>query len=202
MKTSTRFLCITAALVIGPTNQLNAQNDAGPDARKQAISVCALAIPLMNLYVINYEYLYQDRHGLAARLEYAPNLKGENTRGDALGGVLNYRWHLSPKLSGFFVGPYARYRYVYGSGSVEGTEYDFEVPELNVGVNGGYRWVAKCGFNVVLAAGYGYSSAKERLTPSNDAVIDGFNAFKDADDANSSMLDAPFYGEFSIGYAF
>ena len=67
MKTPLKFLCFIAAVVVVSSNPLCAQDEAGPDARKQAISVCALAIPLMNLYVINYEYLYQDRHGLAAR---------------------------------------------------------------------------------------------------------------------------------------
>ena len=169
------------------------------DEPRQAINICAIAIPLMNLYVVNYEYLYHNRHGLAARIEYAPKLKGADTKGVALAGVLNYRWHFSPKLKNFFIGPYVRYRYVYGSGIAGATNYDFDVPELNLGINGGYRWVSIIGINIVLAAGYGHSIYKENLTPFNSDVISVFSTFKKA---NSSMLDAPFYGEFSIGYAF
>lgn len=169
------------------------------DEPRQAINICAIAIPLMNIYVVNYEYLYHNRHGLAARIEYAPKLKDADTKGVAWAGVLNYRWHFSSKLENFFVGPYVRYRYVYGSGIAGATNYDFNVPEVNLGINGGYRWVSKIGFNIVLAAGYGYSIDKENLTPSNSDVISVFSTFKNAD---NSMIDAPFYGEFSIGYAF
>ena len=172
------------------------------DEPRQAINICAIAIPVMNMYVVNYEYLYHNRHGLAARIEYAPNLKGADTKGDAWAGVLNYRWHFSSKLENFFVGPYVRYRYVYGSGIAGATNYDFDVPELNLGINGGYRWVSKTGINIVLAAGYGYSIVKENLTPSNSDVISVFSTFKKANNTNSAMLDAPFYGEVSIGYAF
>jgi len=178
-------------------NQLHAQ-----DEPRQAVNICALAIPLMNMYVVNSEYLYHERHGLAARIEYAPKLRGADTKGVALAGVLNYRWHLSPKLKNFFVGPYARYRYVYGSGTAETTDYEFKVPEINLGINAGYRWVSKIGFNVLIAAGYGYSIGDDKLTPASEETISTFKSFKKANDTNSVMLDAPFYGEFSIGYAF
>jgi len=169
------------------------------DEPRQAINICAIAIPLMNIYVVNYEYLYHNRHGLAARIEYAPKLKDADTKGVALAGVLNYRWHFSSKLENLFIGPYVRYRYVYGSGIAGATNYDFSIPEVNLGINGGYRWVSKIGINILIAAGYGYSIDKENLTPSNSDVISVFSTFKNA---NNSMIDAPFYGEFSIGYAF
>lgn len=169
---------------------------------KQAINVCAIAIPVMNFYVLNYEYLYQSRHGLAARFEYAPKMKGAETTGVALAGVLNYRWHFTPNLKGFFVGPYARYRYVYGNGETEHGDYKFNVPEINVGLNAGYRWVSKIGVNVVVSAGYGYSWKEENLSPDNQQVKSKLNEFKSANDANKAILDAPFYGELSIGYAF
>lgn len=172
------------------------------DEPRQAINICAIAIPVMNMYVINYEYLYHNRHGLAARIEYAPKLKGADTKGVAWAVVLNYRWHFSPKLENFFVGPYARYRYVYGSGTAGATNYDYNVPEVNLGINGGYRWISKIGINVVLAAGYGYSIVKENITPSNSDVNSVFSTFKKANETNSVLLDAPFYGEVSIGYAF
>ena len=172
------------------------------DEPQQAINICAIAIPVLNMYVVNYEYLYNKHHGLAARIEYAPNLKGSNTKGVGWAGVLNYRWHFSPKLENFFVGPYIRYRYVYGSGTTKAAHYDFKVPEINLGINGGYRWITKVGFNIVVAAGYGYSFGDENLTPSNTNVISTFSNFKKANNTNTSWLDAPFYGEVSFGYAF
>ena len=169
---------------------------------KQAINVCAIAIPVMNFYVLNYEYLHKDRHGLALRVEYAPKMEGAHTNGIAWAGVINYRWHICSKLEGVFVGPYARYRYVYGEGSAIETNYDFKVPEFNLGLNTGYRWISKIGINVVISAGYGYSWSFEELSPESDIVLDEFNKFKKANDANTAILDAPFYGELSIGYAF
>lgn len=187
------------------TIQLNAQKKLQQDTQNepsQAINICAVAVPVMNMYVVNYEYLHQERHGLAARIEFVPSLKGADTKGTAWGAALDYRWHFSPKLNGFFVGPYARYRYSYGSGTAEGTNYDFKVPELNVGINGGYRWVTKFGVNILFAYGYGYSFGSEELSPSNADVISTFDSFKSAKNRNNVMFDAPYYAEFSIGYAF
>lgn len=172
------------------------------DEPRQAINICAVAIPVMNMYVVNYEYLYHERHGLATRIEYVPNLKGADTKGTSWAIVLDYRWHFSPKLNGFFAGPYLRYRYAYGSGTAEGINYDFKLPEINVGINGGFRWVSKTGINVVFAYGYGYSFGKKKLSPSNTDIISTFNAFKKAEDRNNMIFDAPFNAEFSIGYAF
>lgn len=199
MKPKFIFIASFIALLIFPKSELSAQEKQDQAERTQAVNICAIAIPLINNYVVNYEYLYRQRHGFAARLEYAPGMKGSNTKGVALAGVLNYRWHFSPKLDGFFVGPYARYRYVYGSGETNAQHYDFKVPELNIGANAGYRWVSKIGFNFVIAAGYGYSFTNDILSNSNTDITNEFNAFKKA---NNAIMDAPFYGEISIGYAF
>jgi len=177
-----------------PNTPLEAQE--GP---RQAINICAIAIPVMNLYVINYEYLYRERHGLATRVEYAPGLSGSGAEGTGLAAVANYRWHLSPKLEHFFVGAYGRYRYVYGSGDTGADEYDFTVPELNLGLNAGYRWISRMGINAVISFGYGFSFVSEDITPLNDSIEKSFRAFKEDNDA---FLDAPFYGEVSFGFAF
>jgi len=192
-----KVLITVLFIVVFSITRLHAQHEP-----KQAINICALAIPLMNMYVVNYEYLYHERNGLATRIEYVPNLEGADTEGTALAAVIDYRWHFSPKLNGFFAGPYVRYRYSYGSGTAKGTAYDFKFPEMNVGINGGFRWVSKIGFNVVFAWGYGYSFGSEKLTPSNIDVISTFNTFKNAEGRNNMILDAPFNAEFSIGYAF
>ena len=177
-------------------------NVKAQDEPRQAINICAIAIPFMNIYVVNYEYLYHNRHGLAARIGYAPKLEDANTEGVGWEGVLNYRWHFSPKLKNFFVGPYLRYRYVYGSGMAGDSNYDFNVHEVNLGLNGGYRWVSKIGINVVFAVGYGYSISNENLMPTNTEINSAFSAFKKANNTNSAYLDSPYYGELSIGYAF
>ncbi len=190
-------LILLICIISFSTTYVNAQ-----DEPRQAINICAIAIPVMNIYVVNYEYLYQSRHGLAARIGFAPKLEDADTKGVGWQAVLNYRWHFSPKLKNFFVGPYLRYNYVYGSGMAEESNYDFNVHEVNLGLNGGYRWVSKIGINVVFAAGYGYSIGKENLMPTNPAIESAFSAFKNANNTNSAFLDAPYYAEFSIGYAF
>ena len=116
MKTTIKILLSILFVIASSMTKLQAQDEPNvQDEPRQAINVCLVAIPLMNMYVINYEYLYHERHGLAARIEYVPNLEGADTKGNAWGAVLDYRWHFSPKLNGFFVGPYIRYRYSYGS---------------------------------------------------------------------------------------
>ena len=179
------------------TTSVNAQKEP-----RQAINICATAIPVMNMYVFNYEYLYRNRHGLAARIGYAPKLEDADTKGVGWEGLINYRWHFSSKLENFFVGPYLRYHYVYGSGMADASNYEFEVHEINLGLNGGYRWVSKIGINVVIAAGYGYSISNENLMPTNTDINSAFSTFKNANNTNNTFLDAPFYGELSIGYAF
>lgn len=173
---------------------LNAQNPP-----KHAVNICAVAIPVMNLYVINYEYLYHERHGLTSRIEYNP-MSGSGIDATGIAAVLNYRWHFIPKLESLFLGAYGRYRYSDGSGSADGTKFDFTVPEVNIGLNAGYRWIHDAtGINIVIAAGYGYSWETEDISPSNDLITSKFNTFKKD---NNTYFDAPFYGEFSIGYAF
>lgn len=169
------------------------------DHEKQALNLCALAVPLMNAYVLNYEYLVDGHHGLAARLELAPTLDTAAVDGTELALVLNYRYHFSPKMQSAFVGAYARARYVYGEGSVDGMSFDFDAPEVNVGLNFGYRWIISHGINVVIAAGYGYSWQVKNVSDSRQAARDAFAAYVDN---NGEFVDAPFYGEFSVGYAF
>ncbi len=170
----------------------------------QAINICALAIPIMNLYVLSYEYLLADYHGIALRAEIIP-LKDSDTGIDGLGSaaVINYRWHPFSRIDSFFVGPYARYRYVTGSGNISGTSFDYSIPEFTLGINAGYRWIfGSSGFNVVMAAGYGYSWREENFSTNTSAIQTAFREFKGANAGTTNFVDAPFYGEFSLGYAF
>lgn len=169
------------------------------DEERHAVTLCALAIPLMHAYVLNYEYLAADHHGLAVRLEYAPMIDTAEVDGTEVAGVFNYRYHLSPKMGSLFVGAYGRYRQVFGKGRAAGVDFDFTVPEVNVGLNVGYRWIVWKGFNAVFSAGYGYSLTKTRVSPDATATSDALHAFAKK---NAQFMDAPFYGEFSIGYAF
>ena len=152
------------------------------------------------MYVVNYEYVLQQRHGLAARVEYNPMSGSGIDEAAGLAAVLDYRWHVSPALESFFIGPYARYRHVDGSGAVAGTAFDFRVPEVNIGLNAGYRWIHEAtGINIVIAFGYGHSWVSEEISPNRNDINSTFSQFKKD---NDTYLDAPFYGEFSIGYSF
>jgi len=91
MKILTTILIVVAFSI----TKLHAQ-----DEPRQAINICAVAIPVMNMYVVNYEYLYHERHGLATRIEYVPNLKGADNKGTAWAAVLDYRWHFLLKQVG------------------------------------------------------------------------------------------------------
>jgi len=166
---------------------------------RQAVNICAVAIPVMNMYVVNYEYLLGYRHGLDVRLEYNP-MSSDEIDASGVASVLNYRWHFSPALESFFAGPYARYRYIEGSGNTSGADFDFNVSEVNLGLNVGYRWIHDAtGINAVFAFGYGKSWETEDVSPVNDDIMTTFDAFKED---NDTYFDAPFLGEFSIGYAF
>ncbi len=176
-----------------------AETDARLNTEQHAVNICALAIPLMNAYVVNYEYLHQGHHGFDVRLEFSPMLDTELVDGTELAAVLNYRYHIAPQMTSLFVGAYARYRYVYGSGKADGVAFDFAVPEVAAGLNIGYRWVFWHGFNAVISGGYGLAWQNTTLTSNQDGA---HNAFQGLVDKNPAFVNAPFFGEFSVGYAF
>lgn len=168
------------------------------DTDTNALNICALAIPLVNQYIVNYEHLFARRHGFAARIEHAP-LSDSTMSSTGNAFVLNYRWHFTKGMESIFLGPYVRYKLVTGSGYAGGTAFEFNLPEWNVGINVGKRWVWKNGFNVLLAAGYGKSWTNETVTPTNAAIDSTYDTFKKN---NPNFINAPGYGEFSIGYVF
>lgn len=166
----------------------------------QALNICALAIPLVKQYVAIYEKTFEKRHGLAVRLEYTP-LSDSTISATGHGVLLNYRFHFSQTMESVFMGPYLRYRKVSGSGVVSGTAFEFTIPEYTVGLNIGKRWVWQNGFDVVLAIGYGkvVGSNAETVSISNSPINSALVAFKNN---NPTFINAPHYGEFSIGYVF
>jgi hypothetical protein len=113
--------------------------------------------------------------------------------------VLNYRWHFSKSLESYFIGPYARYREVSGTGTAGGAAFDFTIPEWTVGINIGKRWVWDSGVNIVLAAGYGVSTRKEAVSPTNATTGSALATFKKD---HPMFLENSSYGEVSIGYVF
>ena len=168
------------------------------DTKTYALNFCPLGVPVYNLYAVNFEYFVVPQHGFNIRLDYAPLSDNDIDITDKA-MILNYRWYASGSLDSIFAGAYARYRINTGAGSISDTRFDYDSREQTIGFNVGKRWVWKNGFNIVVLAGYGFSHYKETVTPSNTAVVSALDAFKDD---NSLFFDNPFYGEFSIGYAF
>ena len=168
------------------------------DPRTYALNFCPLGVPAYNLYAVNFEYFMAPQQGFNLRLDYAPLSDNDiDIKDKAM--ILNYRWYVNGSLNSIFAGAYTRYRINTGSGSTSGTGFDYDSKELTLGINIGKRWLWKNGFNVVVLAGYGFSHYKETVTHRNEAVDSALDKFKDD---NSLFFDNPFYGEFSIGYAF
>jgi hypothetical protein len=113
--------------------------------------------------------------------------------------VLNYRWHFSESMDSIFIGPYARYRDISGTGTAGGVAYNIAIPEWTVGLNIGKRWVWNNGFNVVLAAGSGASLRSEAATNTNTPAGAALATLRKD---NHMFVDNSSYAEFSIGYVF
>lgn len=168
------------------------------DNRTHALNFCPLGVPVYNLYAVNFEYFMTPQHGFDLRLDYAPLSDNDIDITDKA-MIINYRWYVNKSFNSIFAGAYTRYRINSGSGTASGTRFDYDSKELTLGLNIGKRWLWKNGFNVVVLAGYGFSHFEETVKHGNEAVDSAVDTFKDD---NSLFFDNPFYGEFSIGYAF
>ncbi len=166
---------------------------------KHAINSCPFA-PIFGIYSINYEYLLKPNHGLVGRLDYEsiPKTYTEaDIESSGVAFILNYRYHWSGEMKSWYLGAYSRYRYYEGTGTLESTKFDFDVPELTFGMNIGKRWVWNNGFNINFALGYGFSSINWNSSPTSDSIDLVLKAYEDSYD----FFD-PFLGELSIGFAF
>jgi len=166
---------------------------------KQALNVCPLA-PLFGVYALNYEYMITPRNGILARIEYEDVPKtytDANIESSGMAYSLNYRRHISPELNSFFVGGYVRYRNYKGEGEIQDTKFDFTLPSLTVGLNGGKRWVWNNGLNITVSIGYGFSKNSRKTTPSNSAIESSIDQLEKEYD-----FFTPLYPEISAGYAF
>jgi hypothetical protein len=140
-----------------------------------SINMCPGGI-IFGIYSFNFEHLFAENHGVVIRLDYesvSESFSGDKIDANGYGIILNYRYHFSGALESIFLGSFARYRVYKGTGNTASEEFDFTLPEFTFGLNAGKRWVWNSGFNNTL------------------------NKFE-----NEYDFLGPFYGEFSLGYAF
>ena len=185
-------------LMVSLLTLIYATGSMANDTKTYALNFCPLGVPAYNLYAVNFEIFVAPQHGFNMRLDYAPMSDNDIDITDKA-MILNYRWYVGASLDSIFVGAYTRYRINSGTGSTAVTSFDYDSTELTVGLNAGKRWVWKNGFNIVILAGYGFSDFKETISQQNEVINQALDAFKDD---NNLFFDNPFYGEFSIGYAF
>ncbi len=197
----TAALCL---LAISVSMGLVAQDsNSGPDSPrsefKHAINVCPIA-PVFGVYAVNYEYLFNPKHGILIRGEYEDVPKSytdADIKSNGMAFSLNYRRHLAEKMNSYFLGVYSRYRIYEGCGIMDNEKFDFTLPSFTVGLNGGRRWVWNSGFNIVASLGYGYSVDDREATPTSESIESSLDQLeKDYD------FISPFFGELSVGYAF
>ena len=166
---------------------------------RHSLSVCPGGIAF-GIFSANYEYLFDDHHGLVARFDYeaVPGTYSDAAlESSGFAVVFNYRWHLDPSMESLYIGAYSRFRRFSGSGAIDGTSFDFAIPDVTVGLNVGKKWVWSSGFSLNFALGYGVMSVGRETSidsPAVDAALDTFEKEYD--------FISPFLGELSIGYAF
>jgi hypothetical protein len=166
---------------------------------RNAINVCPGGIAF-GILSANYERLLKPNHGMVIRADYdiiPKTYSDANIEAWGMAFILNYRYHIGGGLESFYVGAYARYREYKGTGTQEGSAFDFSIPDMTAGINAGKRWIWKSGFTMNLAFGYGFMTSQRNIDPENPYNEAAVNVFEEQYDFMS-----PFYGEFSIGYAF
>jgi hypothetical protein len=166
---------------------------------RNAINVCPGGIAF-GIFSVNYERLIKPNHGLVFRADYEnipKTYSDANIESYGMAFILNYRYHIGGGLESFYVGAYARYREYKGTGTQEGSTFDFRIPGATAGLNVGRRWIWKSGFTLNAALGYGYSVDRTYINPNNTYTENALNVFK-----NQYEFSDAFMGEFSIGYAF
>ncbi len=164
-----------------------------------AVNMCPLALAF-GYFSANYEHLFTPAHGLVVRLDYESvpgTFTDANIEASSYAVVLNYRWHVAKQLKSLYFGTYVRYREFNGTGQLEGTAFDFTMPEFTLGLNVGKRWVWNNGFNINFALGYGFYKQERNVDPSTPGISSAMDQFE-----KDYEFSGPFLGEFSIGYAF
>ncbi len=166
---------------------------------KHAINICPIA-PIFGFYSINYEYLISPKNGIIARFDYEDipqTYTAASIESSGIGFTLNYRRHFSGEMNSLFLGAYTRYRNYKGKGELESEKLDLDIQSYSFGLNAGKRWAWNSGFNIVFSLGYGIDINTRKANPTDDSIEAIVDQFEEDYDFMS-----PFYGEFSIGYAF
>lgn len=198
-------IAVVLVLLVNSTNLVFAQTDNNlaeseySDKFNNSINMCPVAVAF-GFYSVNYEHLFLGKHGIVARVDYEAipgTYTKANIESSGLSFTLNYRYHLSEKMESMFIGVYSRYRVFEGEGNINSKQFDFDLTDITLGINAGKRWVWSSGFNITFALGYGYSWRERNVSSSDSDVKKSIDDFEDDYD----FID-PFYGEFSIGYAF
>ena len=196
------FYGITLSIIfLVLTTSVNAQEKLTQENKKftQSINTCPGGW-LMGIYSVNYEYLYEQKHGFIARFDLediSEKFDGDNIEATGLGFIFNYRWHISEAMESYYVGSYTRVRLYDGSGDSNSDNFDFEMSEFTIGINAGKRWVWDNGININFMLGYGVSYSNKELGSNTTAAMENLvDKFEDEYD-----FTGPFLGELSIGYA-
>ncbi len=166
---------------------------------KHSINICPIA-PIFGFYSINYEYLISPKNGIVARIDYEDIPKAytdASIESSGIGFTLNYRRHLSGEMNSLFLGAYTRYRIYDGSGELESEKIDLTLQSYSIGLNAGKRWAWNSGFNIVFSLGYGLDINNREANPTDNSIESTLDQFE-----KEYEFMSPFYGEFSIGYAF
>ncbi|WP_430935488.1 DUF3575 domain-containing protein [Saccharicrinis sp. 156] len=199
-----KTLLLGLLMCVCAINLLNAQysEETTLEARKEtrhAFNACPFGVAF-GIVSANYEYLLKPNHGIMVRFDYEgipKTYSDANIDANGKAVVLNYRYHITAGMKGWFAGAYGRYRWYNGEGKIDNTNFDFELPDFTFGLNAGKRWVWECGLTATAAFGYGVSWKDRNVhnsTPQVEAAIDVFEEKYD--------FINPFMGELSIGYTF
>ena len=186
--------CNLAAQVEKGSKSISPRNEF-----KHAINVCHIA-PVFGIYAVNYEYLISPKNGIVVRFEYEDIPKtytDASIESSGMAYTLNYRRHLSGEMNSLFLGAYTRYRNYKGNGELDSKKFDLTLQSYSIGLNAGKRWTWNSGFNIVFALGYGLDINNREANPTNNAIESILDQFE-----QEYEFMSPFYGEFSIGYAF
>ncbi|MFZ1730109.1 MAG: DUF3575 domain-containing protein [Bacteroidota bacterium] len=164
-----------------------------------SFSMCPGGLAL-GILSVNYEYLFQENHGIVARFDYEsiPSTYSDaKLESSGLAFILNYRYHIAGGMEAVYVGAFTRLRNYSGTGTLESTSFDFSIPEVTFGLNIGKKWVWSSGITLNFALGYGVAKQWREADPRNAAIDASLDVFEDEYDFISPLL-----GELSIGYAF
>lgn len=195
------IVVILATLLFSPFGLYSQSSDKAEPRSEftQAVNFCPGGV-IFGVYAVNYEYLVNGHHGLIARFDYE-DIPKSYTDADiesyGMSYMLSYRYHFRGEMASEHLSAFARYKEYTGEGTLEGTGFDFNTPQLTFGLAGGKRWAWNSGFNLNVMFGYGFDSSDREITPHTQAIEDRMDEYED-----TYEFDGGFLGEISIGYAF